>query len=458
VAIDGIVYDVTKFLPSHPGGAQIIVNGSGKDASTVFHSFHKRAALEQVVAPFAVGRVDLSESDDSMPEGVRDTGDQDTHLKPLCSKAEVQTLVNIKQFAEESLKHLPSALIDGYINYGAEDEQSIRANMRGWERYTMRPRVLVDVSRPNPSTTILGGRVQLNFPVCVAPFASARAAHPDGECGIASAAAAHGVSYAISHYAGYPLPDIADAFRNSHGDSSSSSGGGGGGGGGSGGSSRWPGNASGLIFQVYPIKKAPPHAAQADIDEMDESTAAIHKMGAGASSDVDTGLDFEYITHLLDYIQEGGFEAIFLTVDTVNNGNRERTYKNTKWVLDIAEQGGMPTPRSFDLAPFDGQGSGNTASLSWTDVAWLRIETRSRGLCLVLKGVMTGEDTALAAAAGVDGVVVSNHGGRQLDGTDGTAECIEECVLAARASGTACEVYVDGGVRRGKDVFKVREL
>ena len=77
-------------------------------------------------------------------------------------------------------------------------------------------------------------------------------------------------------------------------------------------------------------------------------------------------------------------------------------------------------------------------------------------MAVVVKGVMTAEDTAIAVAVGVDGVVVSNHGGRQLDGTDGTIEAVAECVEAA--SGSKLEVFVDGGFRRGKDVYKALAL
>ena len=388
VAIDGIVYDVTNFLSSHPGGAKIVIDASGKDSSEIFHAFHKREVLHTVAAQYAIGRLENSNnSTHFIGSGV--VGGQKYNFKQ-CSAAEVQELINIEQIAAESLKRLPPALGFGYINYGAEDEESIRANRLGWERYSMRPRVLKDVSRPDTSTTLLGGKINLAFPVCVSPFAGARATHPNGECAIAAAAAAAGTVYCVPHYAGMPLPHIADAYRKgAHR---------------SGGGAEWAGSATGMMFQLYPIKKA------GEVGEVDDATARLIKMGI-RPSEGDAGLDFGYVSRLLSYIKEGGFEAVVLTVDVANNANRERTYKNPQWVLDIAEQcGGMPTASAFELAPHIGQASGHTAALDWADVAWLREETRAKGMCLLIKGVMTGEDTALAASAGLDGVIVSNHG------------------------------------------------
>jgi hypothetical protein len=191
------------------------VNASGKDSTKLFNAFHKRCVLDEVGAQYAVGVLeDDGENDSANPSQQRPVtfatwtdvdvgeGGGQKHTHSVCTAAELQDLVNIQAIAEESLKRLPPALGAGYINYGSEDEQSIANNISGWARYTMRPRVLRDVSKPDPSTSILGGAVQISFPVVVAPFAGAMAAHPDGERAIAAAARAAGTTYAVPHYSG----------------------------------------------------------------------------------------------------------------------------------------------------------------------------------------------------------------------------------------------------------------
>lgn len=99
---------------------------------------------------------------------------------------------------------------------------------------------------------------------------------------------------------------------------------------------------------------------------------------------------------------------------------------------------------------------GHTARITWDDVKWMTSTCHALGLSLVVKGVMVAEDAAIAAQIGVDAVIVSNHGGRQLDGTEGALECVAECAEAV--VGTKCEIFFDSGVRRGKDVFKALAL
>eukprot|EP00038_Savillea_parva_P001356 m.103399 g.103399 ORF g.103399 m.103399 type:complete len:324 (-) comp10477_c0_seq2:470-1441(-) len=189
-----------------------------------------------------------------------------------------------------------------------------------------------------------------------------------------------------------------------------------------------------LFVQLYPPRK-PVHA----------------KSGRG-----DDGLDREYIAAAIEYIASLKFAAVMITVDTVNNSNREKSYKDPEWIKLITKEcGGFPETRAFKNANV-GRMLGHTARITWDDVRWMKDKTHAHGLALIVKGIMTGEDAALAAAAGADGIMVSNHGGRQLDGTDGAIECVAECVDAV--SGTPCEVLFDSGVRRGKDVFKALAL
>lgn len=169
-------------------------------------------------------------------------------------------------------------------------------------------------------------------------------------------------------------------------------------------------------------------------------------------------LDRAYVARTLEYLHQQGCAAVFVTCDTPNHGNREKTYRSSAWVAQLKDEcGGFAPPRALEAAGV-GEHAGHTATLCWDDILWIKgvIRTQLRSdMALVLKGVMTAEDVRRAVAVGVDAVAVSNHGGRQLDGTMGTIEVVAECVRAARGR---CEVFVDGGFRRGKDIFKALAL
>lgn len=150
-----------------------------------------------------------------------------------------------------------------------------------------------------------------------------------------------------------------------------------------------------------------------------------------------------------------GYEAIVLTVDTPILGRRLRDERNR---FALPEGITMANLEGFDLPVSSGSGlfsfflDRHDASLTWEDLAWLRSLSP---LPLILKGIVTAEDTRLAVEAGVDGIVVSNHGGRQLDGAPGTLDALAEVVEAAQGK---TEIILDGGIRTGPDIFKALAL
>ena len=305
-----------------------------------------------------------------------------------------------------------------YVNYGAEDEESLRQNRQGFARYALRPRVLKDVSKTDTSTTILQGRVRLSMPLCIAPFAGCTV-HPDKEFAIAKAAADAGIGYTVPNLSGTPVRDLVEQhLKSSFGDN---------------------GPPPPFLFQIYPQK---PKVSNEGFDR--EQMEAI----------------LRYLSSLGNGNNTKSIVGVILTCDTVNLGNRELTYKNPQWLIDIDDQvGGFPNPcaLSDDSANLpDMSMTRFTSSMTWEDIRWMKRKCRQFELALILKGIMTKEDTKLAVEAGVDAVIVSNHGGRQLDGTLGTVEVVEECAQAARGSKT--EIYVDGGIRRGKDIAKCLAL
>ena len=258
-----------------------------------------------------------------------------------------------------------------YFRGGAGDETTLRENRSAFDRLKLQPRVLVDVTNVDTSTTVLGTPVAA--PVLVAPVALQKLAHPDGEAATARAAAAAGTIMILSTSATMrpaPVAAAADAAP------------------------RW--------FQIYVFRDR--GVTQALIDE------------ACAS----------------------GYSALVLTVDVPILGRREGALRSGFHIPDELEVAGDIFD---DIDP----------SVSWRDVEWIA----GHGLPVVLKGILTPEDALTAVEHGAAGVVVSNHGGRQLDGVPASIEALPR---VAEALDGRCEVLLDSGVRRGVDVLRARAL
>jgi isopentenyl diphosphate isomerase/L-lactate dehydrogenase-like FMN-dependent dehydrogenase len=268
----------------------------------------------------------------------------------------------------------------GYFAGGAGDELTLRDNVEAWGRWRLRPRVLTDVSAVSTAAEVLGGPVAM--PVLVAPVAYQRLVDPDGEVGMACAAAEAGTVMCLSTLTTTRPSEVAAAAPPGR---------------------RW--------FQLYPFR--------------DEAVTRA----------------------LMDEAIDSGFEAMVLTVDAPPGGNRERDRRTG---FRIPEGLGVPSvaaamgieravtiEETFQLMDF---------ALEWDDLEDLASEC---GVPVLVKGVLTGEDAALAVEHGAAGVVVSNHGGRQLDRSLATADALAEIVdtVVGRAA-----VLVDGGIRRGIDV------
>ena len=277
-----------------------------------------------------------------------------------------------------------------YYAGAAGDERTLAANRAAFDQITLRPRVLVDVSRIDLGTSVLGESI--SFPVMLAPTAFNCLACADGEVAAARAAGASGTLMISSTLSTCALEDVAEAATGP------------------------------MWFQLYVYK------------------------------------DRELTRELVSRAEAAGYRALVLTVDTPLLGRRERDVRN-RFVLPE----GL-SMKNFEAAMSDSQRWGVhssfsayvhdlfDASLTWDAVAWLRAQTK---LPLLLKGILTAEDARLALDAGVDGVVVSNHGGRQLDGVAPSIVALPE--VADAVAGRA-EVLMDGGVRRGTDVLKALAL
>jgi 4-hydroxymandelate oxidase len=274
-----------------------------------------------------------------------------------------------------------------YVAGGADDELTLADNEAAFRHWRLRPRVLVDVSTVEPSTTVLGQPAAT--PLGIAPVAFQHFAHSDAELATARAAARAGVPFCLSTMSSRSIEEVAAAADEA------------------GTGARW--------FQLY-----------------------VHRDRARSEE-------------LVRRAARAGYAALVVTADFPVAGNRERDLRNR-----------LPYPSRFGnfeapLAAGEGVlapviGGFIDGSLSWTDLAWLRGLAH---LPLVVKGVMTGEDAALAVEHGAGAVVVSNHGGRQLDRLPATIDVLPEVVAAVQGR---AEVYLDGGVRRGTDVLTALAL
>jgi 4-hydroxymandelate oxidase len=292
---------------------------------------------------------------------------------------------------ERAARALLPAPTLGYFASGAMDEVTLRENRLAWERRRIRYRVLRDVSRVDTSVSLFGRT--LEWPAVVAPMAFHALAHADAERGSARAAHATGTAFTLSTLA---TTSIEDVRRGTEGP---------------------------LWFQLYVYK--------------------------------DRGLT----RSLVERAEASSCEAIVLTVDTPLLGRREADERN-RFTLPPGLRAANLLPKDRDTLPALADGSGLTAyvaslmdrSVTWRDVEWLRSVTR---LPVLVKGLVRADDAQDAVRAGAAGVVVSNHGGRQLDTAVATADALPEVVDAVAG---AAEVLVDGGIRRGTDVLKALAL
>jgi 4-hydroxymandelate oxidase len=294
--------------------------------------------------------------------------------------------VNIYEYEALAHERLPKPEYD-FIAGGATDEITLKRTRAVFDAIMLRPRMLVDISQPNLSTTVLGHQVA--FPILLDPAGNHGRAHQEGELATARAAGAMGTVMLLSSGSSYTLEEVAKA-------------------------------ATGPIwFQQYLYRDR-----------------GLSKMMAQRA-------------------QDAGYSALCLTLDSTVRAKRERNIRNN--------YSNAPSPNYAGLEVEEG--SWNTSSdaprgtnrlidrsATWPYLDWLAANTP---LPLVVKGIMTGEDGRLCAEHGVKGVIVSNHGARQLDTTFASVEVLPEVVEAVDGR---IEVYLDGGIRRGTDVLKALAL
>lgn len=318
--------------------------------------------------------------------------------------------VSIEDLRRLARRRLPRAVFD-FFDGAAEDEVTLRENRAAFERVRLLPRVLVDVSAPDPRTSVFGG--EMAFPLAIGPTGGIGAGRPGAELMLARAAKARGVPFTLATPSGVTLERVAEEVGGR------------------------------LWFQLYAVRNR------------------------------------EFREKLVLRAKQAGYEALLVTVDLPVSGKRERdprngfvtpfkpNWRNSRdvwrkpaWLLGILRHG-LPAMANLEGYPFSERnptdiatavGREMDASLDWEAAKRLRDLWPGRFL---LKGVERADDAERAAAVGCDGIVVSNHGGRQLDGAAPTLEALP---AVARAVGGKLAVLLDGGVRRGADILKARAL
>ena len=323
----------------------------------------------------------------------------------------LERAVTIADLRRMGRARLPAVVFD-YLDGAAEAETTLRDNMRAFRRWQFRPRLGVEIPKVDLGVTVMGQK--LAWPAMAAPIGYSALMHRDGERGTARAVKAAGLAQILSTISGAAMEDVA---------------------------------ATGvpLFMQIYLLGGR----------EAGEGTLAR----AAAC----------------------GVKGLFLTIDTPVAGRRERDLRNgmvqllgknhfaklpylpdvlahPRWVFDFMTGASMPhlpnvvIPGEGPLPMTDVAKTLSRSVVTWADLTWIRESWKGP---IAIKGVHTGEDALRAIDGGADAVVVSNHGGRQLDGVPAGLDMLPEVVRAANGQ---CEVLVDGGIRRGGDIVKALAL
>ncbi|HVO62091.1 MAG TPA: alpha-hydroxy acid oxidase, partial [Terriglobales bacterium] len=296
-----------------------------------------------------------------------------------------------------------------YLDGGGEGELTLRENCRAFQDITFRARHAVSIGQCGLRTKVLG--TDLALPFLLAPVGYSRLMHPEGECGAARAAGEAGTGYILSTISGHRMEDVKAA------------------------------SAGPVWYQLY-------------------------LMGGRAAAEA-----------AVVRARQAGFSALVLTIDTAVAGIRERDLRNgvnellggnvismlpylpqivsrPGWLTSFLLDGGVPrlanvvVPGSGPMPMVDVGKALAESAVTWADMRWLRELWPGP---IVVKGVLTGDDARRAIDEGASAVVVSNHGGRQLDGLPSTIRTLPEVLSAVKG---AIEVLMDGGIRRGSDVAK----
>ncbi|CAE6488921.1 unnamed protein product [Rhizoctonia solani] len=417
IIIRGQVYDVTDFIPKHPGGVKPIVANAGTDATEIYESLHAKGLIEKMLSPSQhIGALDPSTAPAPNPEIEEE---EERIAKARAKLPPLSHVLNLNEF-EELAQTVLSKTAWSYYRSAADDEYAHMNNALAFRRYWFRPRVLRGTKTIDTSCEILG--VPSALPIFVSPAAMAGLGDPAGEVNITKGAGKTGIIQGISNNASCTIDEIANA--------------------------RTDPEKQPLFFQLY---------VASDRAKSVQTIKRVEELGYRAifftvdapvlgNRELDQR-DRAKSVQTIKRVEELGYRAIFFTVDAPVLGNRELDQRNRAGLLDSSDdddegqKGGV-------ASTIDGYFDTN---IDWSTLKWLKTVTK---LPIILKGVQTVEDVELAAKHGVQAVLLSNHGGRQLDYAPAAIDILYELRQKRPDLFDKVEVYIDGGVRRGTDVLK----
>jgi L-lactate dehydrogenase (cytochrome) len=408
IVVDDTVYDLTEFAPEHPGGAgstfsnspptlgadsplAVIYRYAGRDATAAYSDIHAPSLIKtSLPSEKIIGTLDPNSITD---EWAKPPPSASKAFSPD-EKPPLESLINTHDFVSSARQTLTPKTWAFYSS-AATDLNTKARNNSAYIDIGLRPRILVDVKDVDTSTTMLGQK--MSVPIFCSPAAMAKMVHPEGEKGIARGCRAKGIPQCVSTNASFPIDEIFEsvADRGKYGEEE---------------------GGLPIFFQLY-------------VDKQREKSEK-----------------------LLKHVEELGVKAIFVTVDAPVPGKREADER-------VKADESLSTPMSGAKAKNDAKGgalgrimgSYIDASLKWEDIAWLR---RCTKLPIVLKGVQTAMDAKRAMKNGIEGLVLSNHGGRSLDTAPAPVLLLLELQKCCPEVFDKMEIFVDGGVMRGTDIFK----
>ncbi|KAF2471364.1 L-lactate dehydrogenase [Lindgomyces ingoldianus] len=396
VILYGNVYDVTDFIPSHPGGAKVILQLAGSDATEEYDPIHPPGILEENLKPEAkLGTI----NPDTLPSTEKSLAETDEEA--VDAPPDLESLLNLDEIEEAATKQISRKAWAYYYSAG-DDLISKTLNNTVYRQILLRPRMFVDCVNCDTSTLFLGHDVKL--PLFVSPAAMARLAHPDGEWGIAQACAQYGAMQIISNNASMtPEQIVADA-------------------------------QGGQVFgwQLY---------VQTERAKSEAQLARMNRLPA-----------IKFICLTLDAPVPGKREEDERSKSIGSNLPVRSAVQEGGSTSKTSSNSETPAPKAMGV----GQSLfwGTAADLTWKrTLPWLAKHT---DLPIVLKGIQTHEDAYLASlyAPQIKAIILSNHGGRALDTAPPAIHTLLEIRKYCPEVFDRIEVWVDGGIKRGTDIVK----
>ncbi|ESZ90205.1 putative mitochondrial cytochrome b2 [Sclerotinia borealis F-4128] len=384
VIVHGKAYDVTEFLPEHPGGPKIILKYAGKDATEEYAPIHPPDTLDKFLDKAKhLGPVDMGTVEVEEKEFDPDEEERQNRIARMPILEQCYNLMDFESVARRVMKKTAWA----YYSSGADDEITMRENHTAFHKIWFRPKILVDVEKVDFTTTMLG--TKCDIPFYVTATALGKLGNPEGEVVLTRAAKKHNVIQMIPTLASCSFDEIVDA---------------------------------------------------AGADQVQWLQLYVNK-------------DRAITKKIVEHAERRGCKGLFITVDAPQLGRREKDMRSKFTDVGSSVQSSSGTSTDNTQGAARAISSFIDPSLSWKDLPWFKSITK---MPIILKGVQRVEDVIRAVECGVQGVVLSNHGGRQLDFARSGIEVLAEVMPVLRERGweNRIEIFIDGGVRRSTDIIK----